>query len=762
MSSPVLDRNTSGEYRRLLTRSIMTNFDKRKKKTDRMKFLWARLRIFSKVIGKFMVLKKEIRLYGSTRSCESHTLNNNESIMKKFDYKWLFNPKSNFKTAWNSVIMILLFYTATFLPYRMCFNAWQYNNLMILDIIIDIVFFFDIIITFNTAIVSVSERIIYSRKSIAKKYMKFWFLIDLLSCIPLEIMDTNTGSTSYNKFLRILRVSRLYRFVRILRLLKLLRFVRSQYVNNLLMANKSNAGFRRIAAFFFILLISVHILGCLWFYVSKTDSSNMTWASFYHIEDQPDYAQYLSSIYFVFTTLTTVGYGDNTPISNIEKIFTIILMAFGVIFYSYMIGSLSSSLKSKDYITAKVKAKLNGIKEFAKAVKISQPLLKKIVSNIKINAYKNIHDNLDIEIIIKDLPSNLREEIFDNMYNKITQGLTFFQSKPKSFINSLVPNLKLSYYVFQDILYEEEDLPEEIYLINTGSVFLNINKNVVFRVYFQGSYFGEIEILESTNRDCTATIGTRNAELYAISKIDLMGSLKEYPQVFEEFYNIARIRAIKHEESKEEALQDIIRCKNFDSISGSLSESFTSKEKSESEDKISLYNEFKFNRGDTALLISLQNDTPFKRKNRNIWSTALGKPVNLYREDRCKTTGEFNIKKNKFEKIKSMTNPEKKVVQNGPRVVRSTLLEREVSPIMKYSKDDENNHFEELGINEGASSDIKEIKGSCENVLSGIKGRNQNIEDHICKIYEMTERLANDKKKFLELLFKLRDAANEC
>ncbi|OMJ92390.1 hypothetical protein SteCoe_4832 [Stentor coeruleus] len=735
MSSPVLERSTSGEYRRLFTRSIMTNFDKRKKKTDRMKFLWARLRVFSKVIGKLMVLKKEIRLYGSTRSCESPTLNDNETIMKKIDYKWIFNPDSNFKAAWNSVIMILLFYTATILPYRMCFNAWQYNNWMILDIIIDIVFFFDILITFNTAIVSVSERIIYSRKSIAKNYMKFWFIIDLLSCIPLEIIDTNDteSASSYNNFLRILRVSRMYRFMRILRLLKLLRFLRSQYVNNLLMKNKFNTSSGRIIIFFFILAISVHILGCLWFYVSKTDNSHITWAFVYHIEDQPDYAQYLSSIYFVFTTLTTVGYGDNTPISNIEKMFTIILMAFGVVFYSYMIGSLSSSLKSKDRITTKLKAKLNGIKEFAKAVNMSQTLHKKIVSNLKTNAFTNVLDNLDIDIIIKDLPSNLKEEIFDNMYNKITQGLTFFQGKPKSFINSLVPALKLSYYVFQDILYEEEDLPEEIYLISTGSVFLNIRRNIVFRVYFQGSYFGEIEILESTNRNCTATIGTRNAELYAISKIDLMASLKEFPHVFDELYNIARIRAIKHEESKEEALLDVEKCKKCDSISDSLSESFTSREEDESEYKQSLYDEFWFNRRDTALLISLQNDTPFKRKNRHIWSTALGKPVDLYRENRCKTDfiGTPTIRKNKFEKIKSMTNPEIKTVKSNPRIDRNTLLEREISPIMKYSEEDEDNKFDDLGINEVVDCDANEIKGNCENVISGVKGRDRNIEEHV-------------------------------
>jgi hypothetical protein len=39
--------------------------------------------------------------------------------------------------------------------------------------------------------------------------------------------------------------------------------------------------------------------------------------------------QYLASIYWVFQTLTTVGYGDMPAISTCEQIFAVIIMVLG-------------------------------------------------------------------------------------------------------------------------------------------------------------------------------------------------------------------------------------------------------------------------------------------------------------------------------------------------------------------------------------------------------------------------------------------------
>lgn len=43
-------------------------------------------------------------------------------------------------------------------------------------------------------------------------------------------------------------------------------------------------------------------------------------------------------IYFSFTTLTTVGFGDYHPRSDGERIFVIIQMLLGVAIFSYFLG----------------------------------------------------------------------------------------------------------------------------------------------------------------------------------------------------------------------------------------------------------------------------------------------------------------------------------------------------------------------------------------------------------------------------------------
>lgn len=58
---------------------------------------------------------------------------------------------------------------------------------------------------------------------------------------------------------------------------------------------------------------------------------------------------YLTSIYFTVTTVTTVGYGDiSGNQTSIEKVFCILMMALGVISFSYASGSLASIIQNYD------------------------------------------------------------------------------------------------------------------------------------------------------------------------------------------------------------------------------------------------------------------------------------------------------------------------------------------------------------------------------------------------------------------------------
>ncbi len=60
--------------------------------------------------------------------------------------------------------------------------------------------------------------------------------------------------------------------------------------------------------------------------------------------NKPEYTSFerlIISCYFILTTLSTVGYGDFSPKSNIEKVIAIFLMIMGIAFFSYIMGNFT-------------------------------------------------------------------------------------------------------------------------------------------------------------------------------------------------------------------------------------------------------------------------------------------------------------------------------------------------------------------------------------------------------------------------------------
>ena len=57
-----------------------------------------------------------------------------------------------------------------------------------------------------------------------------------------------------------------------------------------------------------------------------------------------DFEVYICSCYYVMTTTSTVGYGDISPCTSIERIFGMALMLLGVIAFTFVSGALASIL----------------------------------------------------------------------------------------------------------------------------------------------------------------------------------------------------------------------------------------------------------------------------------------------------------------------------------------------------------------------------------------------------------------------------------
>ena len=76
-----------------------------------------------------------------------------------------------------------------------------------------------------------SGREIKDPKRITRNYLKTWFVLDLLACVPFDLVFSLTlnqdreNLEEVTKLARVARIYRLYRLIRLLRIFKVLRLV---------------------------------------------------------------------------------------------------------------------------------------------------------------------------------------------------------------------------------------------------------------------------------------------------------------------------------------------------------------------------------------------------------------------------------------------------------------------------------------------------------------------------------------------------------
>ncbi len=76
--------------------------------------------------------------------------------------------------------------------------------------------------------------------------------------------------------------------------------------------------------------------------------------------------KYVISLYWATATTTTVGYGDISAHTDLERVYAIFIMIVGVVGYGYIIASVAASMANADSGRAQYQEKLNAVKSYMK------------------------------------------------------------------------------------------------------------------------------------------------------------------------------------------------------------------------------------------------------------------------------------------------------------------------------------------------------------------------------------------------------------
>jgi hypothetical protein len=149
----------------------------------------------------------------------------------------MIHPDKNISFTWNIILAALLIYTATIMPYRLAFvDPVDYNAWFFVEMLIDVLFFIDVIVNLLTAYYTSDGELITRRRDIFLTYLRSWMLLDIVACIPFNWIpieeDEDSGSEGgrYNTFIRLLRLPRLYRIMKFSRIFKLVKVSYNSYL----------------------------------------------------------------------------------------------------------------------------------------------------------------------------------------------------------------------------------------------------------------------------------------------------------------------------------------------------------------------------------------------------------------------------------------------------------------------------------------------------------------------------------------------------
>jgi len=222
---------------------------------------------------------------------------------------------------------------------------------------------------------------------------------------------------------------------------------------------KVNSNIERLIYFILLFLLLNHISACIWYFVAKLqDLSPDCWVTRLGYIDSSNFEIYVVSFYWTLTTVTTVGYGDVNAGTTPERAYNLVIMSFGVLMYSFAIGSLSSIVSTLDAKTAEMNQKLQILSSMKKEFNLEQDIYDKVRKVIKYDLSRNQKDKM---IFLQELPNKLRIELSQIMHDKAIHNLYFFKDQPKDFIAYVAPLLKPVKFSQDDYLYKQGDMIDE-------------------------------------------------------------------------------------------------------------------------------------------------------------------------------------------------------------------------------------------------------------------------------------------------------------
>ena len=489
-----------------------------------------------------------------TRQKELYDSYEDEEVIEELEDEFFFISPETYRIFIFDTLLLFCtlfscFYVPIYIAQSKCFCSYMSKPIEYILLFYEFLNIVDIIISFFRAYYNFEFVLEKKNSKIICHYLKKYFFLDLLSAIPFftiafyfcnfykikpdsEICFYNGVDLKYN-FLK------MFLGLKMIKLKKVLDKKSNRGINyfyEVISENYTLEKTMKMLLFTLMIIIGFNFFICYHIYIGLQSYPN--WILKTNNQDASFVTLYITSLYFLVTTITSVGYGDITCISISETCYQIIILTIGVIAYSWIVSTIGNYVKKETRAAIKFNKDLSLLEE----IRVSYPqmsfkLYNKIYKHLETVSHQQ--EKLDTNLLVANLPYTLKNQIIFIIYGSVIKKFKFFKDCENSdfilrVLTSFIPlSTKKGAFIIQ-----EGEIIDNIVFVREGRLSLvatiDLDNPLLSIENYLGGKFEDINEKMNTKLDNSLMEGSANMSLRKEKATTVLKSFLKTKEEFEE------------------------------------------------------------------------------------------------------------------------------------------------------------------------------------------------------------------------------------